>query len=126
MKPLDIQAGKTTPRIIYSPEENILQILGSSLPENVYSLYEPVVGWIIEFVTDPVKEPPLRIIFRIQYYNSGTIRYWAEMLSLISGAKSKGLEYMVDWYYEKDDENIREAGTDLSEITETPFNMIPY
>ena len=126
MKPLDIQAGKTTPRILYGQEENILQIIGSSLPENVYSMYEPVMEWIDEFVAAPVLKPPMRIIFKIQYYNSGSIRYFAELLTKIAALYNKGLHYSVEWHYEEDDDNIREAGEDLSEISETPFTMIPY
>jgi hypothetical protein len=126
MRPLDIQAGKTTPRIMYSPEENILQIIGSSLPENVYTLYEPVMEWIEEFVASPVMHPSMRIIFKIQYYNSGSIRYFAEILTRIISLHDKGLHYSVEWHYEADDDNIREAGEDLSEISETPFTMIAY
>jgi hypothetical protein len=126
MRPLDIQAGRTTPRILYNPEENILQVIGSSLPENVYSLYEPVMEWIKEFVESPVLNPDLRIIFQIQYYNSGTIRYLAELLTKIADLHSKGLKYSVEWHYESDDENIRQAGEDLSDISETPFAMISH
>jgi hypothetical protein len=126
MRPLDIHAGKTTPRILYSPEENIFQIIGSSLPENVYSMYEPVMGWIQEFIASPIMVPPLRIIFKIQYYNSGSIRYFAEILTRIATLRDRGLQYSVEWHYEADDDNIREAGEDLSDISETPFTMILY
>ena len=126
MRSLDIQAGKTTPRILYDPKENVLSIIGSSLPENVYSFYEPIMEWISEFSTSPLLNPAMQIIFKIQYYNSGTIRYLAELLSTIARMKDKGLQFSVEWYYEADDENIREAGEDLAEITETKFNMIPY
>jgi hypothetical protein len=126
MRPLDIQAGKTTPRILYSPAENVLQIIGSSLPENVYTLYEPVMEWLQEFVNAPVLNPPMQIIFKIQYYNSGSIRYFAEILTKIANLSGKGLKYSVEWYYEADDENIREAGEDLSDISETPFTLISY
>jgi SiaC family regulatory phosphoprotein len=126
MRPLDIQAGKTTPRILYNPQENVLQIIGSSLPENVYTLYEPIIEWIEEFITSPVLEPAMRIIFKIQYYNSGTIRYFAEMLTKIASLHDRGLNYSVEWHYEAGDDNIRDAGVDLSDISETPFTMISY
>jgi hypothetical protein len=126
MRPLDIQAGKTTPRILYSPEENILHIVGSSLPENVYILYEPVMEWIREFVESPVLNPAMRIIFQIQYYNSGSIRYFAELITKIADLRSKGLEYIVEWHYDSDDDNIRQAGEDLSEISATPLTMISH
>jgi hypothetical protein len=126
MRPLDIQAGKSTPGILYGPGENILQIIGSSLPENVYNMYEPVMEWVEEFVASPVLNPPLRIIFKIQYYNSGSIRYFAEILTKIAALHDRGLPYSVEWHYEADDDNIREAGEDLSDISETRFTMISY
>ena len=126
MRTLDIQAGKTTPRILYHPEENILQMIGYSLPENVYTLYEPVMEWVEEFVASPVMNPPLRIIFKIQYYNSGSIRYFAELLTRIAALHDRGLQYSVEWHYEVGDDNIRDAGEDLSDISETHFTMISY
>lgn len=112
--------------IVYGLEENILRIIGSSLPENVYTLYEPVMEWVEEFLASPLLNPPLRIIFKIQYYNSGTIRYFAELLMKIATLHDRGLQYSVEWHYEEGDDNIRDAGEDLSDISETPFAMISY
>ncbi|MBN2275379.1 MAG: DUF1987 domain-containing protein [Bacteroidales bacterium] len=126
MRDLNIQAGRSTPGITYIPEENVLTISGSSLPENVHAFYKPVIEWIDEFSLSPILEPPMRIILKIQYYNSGTIRFLAEMLKMISRLHEKGLDLSVDWYYEADDDIIREAGEELSEILDMQFNMINY
>ena len=124
MRPLNIQAGKSTPGIIYDPEENMLSISGSSLPENVYTFYKPVIEWIDEFSTSPVLEPAMRMMLKIHYYNSGTIRFLAEILDILGKLRQKGLQFSVDWYYEADDDIIREAGEELAEIAGIKFNMI--
>ena len=35
-------------------------------------------------------------------------------------------EVKVDWYYEKDDEDLLDAGKNYEHITGIPFSMIPY
>jgi hypothetical protein len=124
MRSLTIQAGKSTPSILYDPADNILSISGSSLPENVHAFYKPVIEWIHEFSASPVLEPAMRIVLKIQYYNSGTIRFLAEILDIIGKLRTKGLQFSVDWYYEADDDIIREAGEELAEIIGMKFNMI--
>jgi len=124
MKPLNIQAGKSTPGIYYDPEENLLSISGSSLPENVYTLYKPVIDWIEEFSASPVLEPAMRIILKIQYFNSGTLRFLAEILDIMGKLRAKGLQFSVDWYYDADDDIIRETGEELADIAGMKFNMI--
>jgi hypothetical protein len=126
MRSLDIQAGKSTPRVLYSRDENVLSLTGSSLPENVYAFFKPIMEWVDEFAASPVLNPALRLIFKIQYYNSGTMRSLAEMLTAISNLRRNGLQFSVEWYYENDDDIIKEAGEDLSEITEIKFIMVPY
>jgi hypothetical protein len=124
MRALNIQGGKSTPSINYDQDENIFSIKGSSLPENVYAFYKPVIDWLDEFLASPVLEPAMRIILKIQYYNSGTIRFLAEILNLLGKLRDKGLKFSVDWHYEADDDIIREAGEELAEIAGIEFNMI--
>ena len=38
--------------------------------------------------------------------------------------RNKGIETNIDWYYDKDDELLKEAGLDLSELVGLKFNLI--
>jgi hypothetical protein len=125
MKPLEIQAGRSTPGIKFIPGDNILSIMGSSLPENVHIFYKPVIDWINELNPLSFSDKPLRIIFKLMYYNSGTIRCLAEILRAVKDLHEKGLNYSIEWHYDADDDIIREAGEELSEILEMEFDMIP-
>ncbi len=125
MKPLDIKAGRSTPGIKFYPGENTLSFVGSSLPENVAVFYKPVIDWINELNPSSFTHKPLRIVFKLAYYNSGTIRCLAEILGTIKNLHDKGLNYTIEWHYDTDDDIIREAGEELSEVLEIKFNMIP-
>ncbi len=125
MNPLEIQAGRSTPGIKFNPDENTLSFIGSSLPENVHIFYKPVIDWINELNPSSFTEKPLNIIFRLSYYNSGTIRCLAEILNAIKDLNGKGLNYSIEWHYDTDDDIIREAGEELSDVLNMKFLMIP-
>ncbi len=125
MEKLDIKAGKLTPQVTFDPEKNVFSLSGSSLPENVHDFYRPIIQWLDDYENqlDAIKKP-LHIIIKFAYYNSGSMRYIADIFGKIAGIHKKGINTIVDWYYEKEDELLREAGQDLSELVELKFNFI--
>jgi len=46
MEPLIIEATPKTPKVVFDPNENLYEISGRSLPENVVKTYDPVIKWI--------------------------------------------------------------------------------
>ena len=46
------------------------------------------------------------------------------MLERFVQLKSTGTQLTINWYYEKDDEEMYDAGTNFSDILETQFNLI--
>ncbi len=125
MKQLEIPAGRSTPAIQYNPDENILSFVGSSLPENVHIFYKPVIDWITELNPSSFKDKPLRIVFKLAYYNSGTIRCLAEILGTVKNLHGEGLKSTIEWHYDADDDIIREAGEELADVLGMEFKMMP-
>ena len=125
MEKLEIIAGKHTPMVWFDPKENIFSISGSSLPENVHDFYRPILSWLDEYENNISSfKKPLKITVKFAYYNSGSMRYIAEIFKKISKINQKGMETIVDWYYEKEDELLKEAGEDLAELAGLDFNFI--
>ena len=46
METIKIQGTEDTPKIILDAENEIMEISGRSLPEDVSSFYEPVLNWL--------------------------------------------------------------------------------
>lgn len=125
MKKLDIKPGKLTPGISYNMDNNTLNIYGSSLPENVHEFFKPVLLWLDEYEAGVDKiDKPFRIIVKLAYYNSSSMRYIHDIFSRIAKISKKGIDTSIDWYYEKDDDLLREAGQDLADIVGIKFNII--
>ncbi len=49
METIKIQGTEDTPKIILDAGNEILEISGRSLPEDVSSFYEPVLNWLNEY-----------------------------------------------------------------------------
>lgn len=125
MEKLDIKAGKLTPQVNFDHENNVFSISGSSLPENVHEFYKPILKWLDEYKSqlDSVKKT-LHVVIKFAYYNSSSMRYISDIFAKIGQIHKKGIETKIDWYYEKEDELLKEAGQDLSELIGIKFNYI--
>ena len=55
METIKIQGSEDTPKIILDAGNEILEISGRSLPEDVSSFYEPVLNWLNEYSENPNK-----------------------------------------------------------------------
>ena len=123
-------ASTYTPAIHFTPALKVFELKGVSLPENVIDFYTPVLEWLDKF-EDEYLEPALtdsnehlNLVFKLSYYNSGTIRYLIAILNKMKRFMEKGLAVTIEWFYEKDDEHLLDSGKELSELTEIPFNYI--
>ncbi|NJK84853.1 MAG: DUF1987 domain-containing protein [Bacteroidales bacterium] len=127
MDKLDIKEGKLTPKIYFDPEKNLFEISGTSLPENVHEFYKPVMAWLNEYDAQAEKmNKSLHVSVTFAYYNSSSLRYISDIFAKISKLTKKGFQIKIDWHYEKEDDLLKEAGQDLSELIGIPFNFIIY
>jgi hypothetical protein len=125
MDSLLIERTDQTPKILFDPEELIFTIRGNSRPENADKFYAPVISWLEKFAAQhPITSAPLNIEVKLTYFNSITIRYLTDIFKVISELHDDGMRIIIDWYIDVEDELIREAGQELSDVSGLPFNFI--
>jgi hypothetical protein len=126
MKPLKIESTKFTPKIHFDPENNIFLISGFSLPENVSEFYSPVLKWLDQFVNevDKKKIDSVKFTFRLVYYNSGSFKVIINILLKLVNISKKSVHVNIDWYYDEDDNQLKDIGEELSDLVGLPFNYI--
>jgi hypothetical protein len=133
MENLFIAPTHTTPEILFSPEENIFRVSGISRPEDVRSLYYPVIEWIKQLADNLINnhirkysaENPFRFQVDLKYFNSSSAKFLYDILIEVKRLHSSSIPVIVEWYYEKDDPDLLEAGNDLSILAEMQFKYIP-
>lgn len=125
MNQLFIEQTKNSPRLLFDPIENKFEIMGESRPENVRSFYEPILHWVNDFhdfIAASKKIPSqLNIKIRLGYFNSSSAKFIFDLLHKFHQFESLGTKPTVLWLYEDGDDDMKQAGLDLSEMLDFPF-----
>lgn len=121
---LDIKATNDTPRVLFDPENDIFEISGRSLPEDVVTFYQPVIDWLDEYKNLPNEKT--EFVFKYIYFNTATSKLVQDILFKLEQIYESGNEVVVIWYYEQDDEDMQDLGEEFREYVELPFELIPF
>jgi len=124
MESLLIEAKKDTPRIFFSKDENVFEVTGRSLPEDVIDFYTPVIKWVEKYVEDPLDET--KIIFKLDYVNSTSSKMLAEVLEVFEKIVENGKVVKAEWHYNAEDDDIILAGQEFDETIEINFEFHPF
>jgi len=124
MEPLDIKATNDTPRVLFDPDNNLFEISGRSLPEDVVSFYQPVLDWLDDYSLHPLKKTDF--VIKYIYFNTATSKLVQDILTKLEYIKETGNEVKISWYYEQDDEDMLDLGIEFKENVNIPFEIIGY
>lgn len=125
MKPLKIESTKFTPKVHFDPANHVFLISGFSLPENVSEFYTPVLKWLDNFINEVNGNyESIKFTFRLVYYNSGSFKVIINILLKLVSLTKKSVNVDIDWYYDEDDNQLKDIGKELSELVGLPFNYI--
>jgi hypothetical protein len=124
METIKIQGTEDTPKIILDAENELLEISGRSLPEDVSSFYEPVLNWLNEYAENPKKKTIFN--FKLTYFNTASSKLLLDILMKLEEMHEKGLDVLIRWHYPEDDEDMAEAGEEYADIVDVPFEQISY
>ena len=131
MKTLSLKATHNTPRIYFSPSESRFEIMGKSAPEDVRGLYYPVIAWVNEFIKETksnnpfTRENPLILSLDLDYFNSSSAKFLYDIITGLKELKAGGVPLIVEWHYEHDDSDLREAGEDMAVLSQIEFKFCP-
>ena len=133
MQKLYINSGPNTPEIHFSPDENIFLISGRSAPEDVRAIYYPVIQEIKNIVNDiivgkySIYTPENPLIFKVDltYFNSSSTKFLYDILFELKRLPATGVQVKVEWFYDDEDIEMKEAGNDIALLAEMEFTYIP-
>ena len=132
MEPLIIEATKQTAGILLDPYNDNFEISGISRPENVREFYLPVTNWLIEFEKEILdkkvikfdKTHPLNFKVKLNYFNASSAKFLYDIMRGLVRFQEKGHVIRILWYSETEDEDMKYAGEEMSELLEIPFQFI--
>ncbi len=132
MEPLVIEATSLSPEIRFDPGTEKFIISGVSRPEDVRSFYYPVLEWLHNFLEEEIstgktsftEKKPLTLEVQLKYFNSSSAKFLFDIFTEIGKISNAGQKVRILWYYDADDDDMLDAGEELSEIAEIPFEYI--
>ena len=127
MKTLVIKQTITTPEITFDYDNNIFNLEGCSRPEDVRSFYYPIIQWLTD-LKNGVENGEIKnnnditvFNFKFDYFNSSSAKFILDILVLINDIHKAGLNIRIDWYFEENDDDMKEVGEELSDVVDFPF-----
>lgn len=122
MNKLHLDSSPKTPLIDFDYETGVLSLRGRSIPENSLEFFKPLNDWLEEYETHPKDVTTIDV--RLEYFNTSSSRCILDLFKRLEKINSNSTAVLVNWYYEKDDKDMEEAGEDYQAIVGLPFKLI--
>lgn len=124
MEAIKIIGTDDTPSITLDAQNDMFEISGRSLPEDVAAFYEPILNWLTKYTENPNAKTILN--FKLVYFNTASSKIMLDILLKLEEIFEAGHDVLVRWFYPDDDEDMEEAGDEYADIVEIPFEKVSY
>ena len=124
MEVIKIIGTDDTPNVVLDVENEIFEISGRSLPEDVASFYEPILEWLDRYSDEAVGKTVFN--FKLVYFNTASSKLILDILLKLEEMFEAGKDIVIKWHYPDDDEDMEEAGEEYADIVEVPFEQVSY
>ncbi len=128
---LRIEGTNATPRVAFDQKARMLEISGYSRPENVRDFYAPLLQWLEDFKqsilsnsVEGAELEPITFKFKFIYFNSSSAKFIYDIILLLSDMQKNKIPLKIYWHFDEDDDEMREAGEELSDMANLPFFFI--
>lgn len=121
MSHLLIESTSKTPHINFDGKTGMFEIKGMSCSEYAFNFYKPVFEWLDSYVKNPNDKTTINI--QLKYFNTSSAKCILQLLEKVSNLYEQKRNVEVNWYYEKDDEQMIADGENYSLLLGLPFNL---
>lgn len=121
MENIFINGTDRTPEVDFRFDEGLLKLSGRSITENPTKFYDELAGYLETYVNDAQPNTVFKVI--LEYFNTSTSKCLADLFKQLARLHTNGNKVLVEWYYEKDDEEIKDSGKDYQDLFEIPFEI---
>jgi hypothetical protein len=123
MEKIVIPRSKSSPEVIMDYENGLLEIIGESYPENSLGFYKPVYDWLNKCIQDKIQ---LKVNFKLNYFNTSSSKCVIDILDSLDKYFVNAGKVEINWYYEEDDEDMKETGEEFSSDLKVPFQLVYF
>ena len=122
MEKINLLGTEEYPNINLNKEDVIFRIYGRSIPNNSEKIYGPILTCFTQYLQEQNDETIIE--FELDYFNTSTQKYLADLFKLINTKRDKSKAIKVMWRYAKDDEDMRMIGEQFQYFVDFDFEYI--
>lgn len=111
-----------TPSILLDPKAGTLEMKGRCIPENTIEFFRKLLDAVEAFGKTNAKK--FEITLQLEYFNTSSSKCLLDLFKNAEVLKNNGVEVLINWIYDKEDEEWLEVGKDYESMTEVPFKYI--
>jgi len=119
-----VEPTKLTPEINFNSEQGILEFKGRSSPENSIQFYSHINEKLDQYIQSENGSAELVVNFEFDYFNSSSSKCLWDVFKKLIIIREKGKKVTVNWFYEEDDDDMKESGEDFRDLMDLEFNFI--
>lgn len=124
MNDLIIKAEKDTLKVSCHYETGLIKLEGVSYPADAAEFFNPIFEWLETYI-EQVGGAIVMNLF-INYLNTSSTKCLFDIIDRMEEYYNDDNKAQVNWYYEKNDEDIKEIGLEFQEDMQIPFEVLSY
>lgn len=124
MEKIFIEKTTSKPKISLDPESGICEVSGTSMPEDVKLVYNPVLEWLDSF--GKTNAPSIEFNFKFVYFNTASAKIILDILFRLDAISKLGKKVTINWHYKGEDLDMEEAVEDYADMISLPINKIKF
>lgn len=117
-----IKKTNNTPLVELDHDKGAIKISGKIISENPMSFFDQLDTMLDRYTS--LKKPSITANIYLDYFNSVSSKGFLKFLRKIISMQDSGAKVEINWYYQKDDVELKEAGEDYAFILQYPFNVL--
>ncbi|MFO7669645.1 MAG: DUF1987 domain-containing protein [Bacteroidales bacterium] len=102
----------------------IFNFTGRSILTDPKVFFEPITLWVTKYLRSPAEETVVNI--KLEYIDTSSTQSLYQILRQLNSVRKKGLVFMINWYIEVDDPEMKELGELIEQRLGVEFHYISY
>jgi hypothetical protein len=102
----------------------ILNFTGRSILTDPKVFFEPITQWVTKYLRNPAEETVVNI--KLEYIDTSSTQSLYQILRQLNSVRKKGLAFVVNWYIEMDDPEMKELGELIEQRLGVEFRYVSY
>jgi hypothetical protein len=116
-----IAATENTPEVILQPSGKII-ISGRSMCKDAALFYKQMESWLDVYLKDPADIT--RVDIWLEYFDNINYSAFISVLRKIKSVNKESKQFIINWHYEEDDDDIMAQGENISSVLNIPVNLV--